>query len=388
MLSARLELPADENPHAFALFAHCFTCSKNLNAIRNISSALCLNGVAVLRFDFTGLGESEGDFSETNFVSNIDDLICAAKFLEENYQSPVLMIGHSLGGTATLVAAKEISSVKAVVTIGSPFDPNHIKHLFIAAPEGADKSETVTVNIGGRPFPMKKDLIDKLDETNMEATIKGLRKALLVLHSPQDAIVEIDNAAAIYAAALHPKSFISLDTADHLLSKENDSIYAGQIIASWLNKYIPGPPIKNLSSDKKVVVRTGPAGLTTEIRAGNHSFIADEPASAGGKDLGPTPYDFLSAALGACTSMTLRIYADRKKWPLQNIKVHLQHGKIYMSDSRDIDNPKSMIDHIERQLELEGDLTQDQKVKLLEIADKCPVHKTLNSEISIKTTLR
>ncbi len=387
MLAARLELPVDEKPHAFALFAHCFTCSKNLTAIRNISRALSLNGIAVLRFDFTGLGESEGDFSDTNFAYNINDLISAAKFLEKNYQSPTVMIGHSLGGTATLVAAKELSSVKAVVTIGSPFDPNHVKHLFHPTLEGIDKNEKITVNIGGRPFKIKKEFIDKLDETKMETTIRGLKKALLVLHSPQDTIVGIENAAAIYTAAMHSKSFISLDDADHLLSNENDSLYTGEIIACWVKKYIAGPAVEELTSDRKVVVRTGPSGFTTEIRAGNHSFIADEPVSIGGKDLGPTPYDFVSAALGACTSMTLRMYADRKNWPLQNIKVHLQHGKIYTIDSQDMDNPKSMIDHIERELELEGDLSEEQRMRLLEIADKCPVHKTLNSGISIKTSL-
>lgn len=388
MLAARLELPLDEKPYTYAIFAHCFTCTKNLNAVRNISRALSLKGIAVLSFDFTGLGESEGEFENTDFSSNVKDLVAAAKYLETNYQSPTLMIGHSLGGTATLISAKKISSVKAVVTIGSPFDPSDIKRHFLDSLDEINKKGEAAIEIGGRPFTIKKEFVEDLEQAKMEKNISELNKPLLVLHSPQDTIVGIDNAAYIFKAAKHPKSFISLDGADHLLSNENDSLYTGDIIACWMKKYIPVPAVESLVSDKKVVVRTSPSGFTTEIRAGNHLFLADEPESVGGKDLGPTPYDFLSAALGACTSMTLRMYADRKKWPLQDITVHLQHGKIHMEDSKDKDNPKSMIDRFEREIELEGDLTEEQKTRLLEIADKCPVHKTLHSENEIKTKLR
>jgi uncharacterized OsmC-like protein/pimeloyl-ACP methyl ester carboxylesterase len=378
----------DNKPAAFALFAHCFTCTKNLSAIRNISNALTNNSIAVLRFDFTGLGESEGDFADTNFSSNIGDLIAAAEFLEEEYKVPQILIGHSLGGAAVLRAAFKLNKAKAVIVIGAPFDPVHIKNLLRDDLNTIEDKGKAKVSIGGRPFEIKKQFLDDILSNKSEVEIEKLGKALLILHSPQDNIVGIDNAAKIYKAAKHPKSFVTLDGADHLLSSKEDSIYAGEIISTWVKKYIKYPKADPLTSEKRVVVRVGESGYTTEVKAGNHPFLSDEPESAGGNDLGPTPYDLLAAALGACTAMTLRMYADRKKLDLQEIKIHLQHSKTHADDCSDCENPSSKLDQIERVIELEGNLTAENKQRLLEIADKCPVHRTLVSDIKINTSLK
>lgn len=385
-LSGRLEMPVDGKPHSFALFAHCFTCNKNLTAIRNIARSLSLMGIAVLRFDFTGLGQSEGDFAETGFSSDVSDLISASKFLEQEYQAPVLAIGHSLGGTAVLMAAKSLPTIKAIATIGSPFEPAHVKHILHNDLETIKKEGFAMVDVGGRPFPINKEFVKDLNSFDSESAIKNLGKALLILHSPQDTIVSIDNAADLYKAAKHPKSFISLDGADHLLSETADSLYTGEVIASWVKRYITFPEPEPIKSNKRVAVRTGPKTLTTEIKAGKHAFLADEPEEVGGLDLGPTPYDLLTAGLGACTSMTLRLYADRKKWPLENIIVHLKHKKIHERDSEDPEG-NGVLDHIWREIELEGDLTEEQRSRLLEIAEKCPVHKTLHAPVQIISSL-
>jgi putative redox protein len=389
-LAARLELPVDQKPFTYALFAHCFTCNKNLTAIRNISRALTLQGIGVLRFDFTGLGESEGDFADTNFSSNVQDLLMAAEFMEANHGPIEIMIGHSLGGAATLMAAPQIKSAKAIATIGAPAEPEHVAHLFDEKVEEIRERGFATVSIGGRPFTVKEQFLKDLQNTSLYDTVRDLKKALLVMHSPFDRIVGIKNAGKIYDAAIHPKSFVSLDTADHMLMKKEDSQYAGQVIATWLTRYIKFPEAPDLETSKQVAVRTGPRGFLTEIKAGNHHLIADEPEKVGGTDLGPTPYDLLAAGLGACTSMTLRMYADRKKWPLENIIVHLEHSKVHAQDGADSeDQPSSAkIDQIVREIELEGDLTEEQKERLLSIADRCPVHRTLHGEIRVVTTLK
>ncbi|MBD3226015.1 MAG: alpha/beta fold hydrolase [Caldithrix sp.] len=386
-LAARLEFPVDQQPHHFAVFAHCFTCSKNLNAVRNISNGLTRNGFAVLRFDFTGLGESEGDFADTNFSSNVNDLVDAAGYLAEHYQAPVLLVGHSLGGSAVLLASKYLESVKAVTTIGAPFEPEHVKHLLQDSVETIERKGTATVSIGGRPFEIKKQFLDDIKSVKLSKQLAELRKALLIMHSPQDTTVGIDNAAQIYQAAKHPKSFITLDGADHLLSKKEDSFYAGQMIGNWAQRYIQIPKRDALKSQNQVAVRTGESGFTTEIKAGVHQLVADEPESVGGNDYGPNPYDYLVAGLGACTSMTLRMYADRKRWDVKEIKVHLDHQKIHCEDCEQNENRSSKIDFIERSIELEGELSDEQRQRLLEIADKCPVHRTLHSQIKVKTIL-
>lgn len=391
-LDARLEMPVNQHPFAYALFAHCFTCNKNLNAVRNISRALTLAGIAVLRFDFTGLGESEGDFADTNFTSNIADLIAAAQFLTENYSAPSLLVGHSLGGAAVLCAAHEISSVKTIATIGAPFSPKHVSHLFNTNIDQIEINGQAEVNIGGRPFTVKKQFLEDIREQELTRKIGELGKlgkALLLLHSPQDITVEVENAANIYQAAHHPKSFISLDGADHLLSRKADSIYAGQMISSWAMRYLDKADNEGLRSDRQVVVRLEKEdGFTSDVMVRHHGLTADEPASVGGNDFGPSPYELVSAGLGACTVMTLHMYARRKKWPLKEVKVHIDHYKDHAQDCEDLDNPKSKIDHFNRMLEIEGDLSEEQRQRLIEIADKCPVHRTLHSSVKVITTLK
>ena len=380
-------MPVDNKPVACAIFAHCFTCTKDLSAVKNISNALTQRSIAVLRFDFTGLGESEGDFSDTNFSSNVDDLIAASEFLKGEYEAPGILIGHSLGGAAVLRAALQIKSVKAVAVVGAPFDPAHIKELLMDDIKVIESKGSATVSIGGRPFKIKKEFIDDILQSNPQEKISGIKKALLILHSPEDNIVGIENAGMIYKAAKHPKSFISLDGADHLLSKKEDSLYAGEVIASWAQRYLDIPQSKPISTNKQVVVRIGEDSLTTEIKSGDHLLLADEPESVGGNNLGPSPYDFLLSGLGACTAMTVRMYATRKKIRLNEIRVHLQHSREYAKDCENYQNTSSKIDKIERIIEFEGELTADQKTRLLEIANKCPVHKTLLSDIEINTRL-
>ncbi|SDX82167.1 bifunctional alpha/beta hydrolase/OsmC family protein [Flavobacterium degerlachei] len=387
LLSAKLELPADQHPKAYALFAHCFTCNKNLTAIRNISKALTQNGFGVIRFDFTGLGESEGEFSETNFSSNIQDLEDISTYMTQELESPKLLIGHSLGGAAAIFAAKNISSVQAVATIGAPSSPQHIQHLFKDDINEIQANGKAMVDIGGRPFSISKQFIDDISKTNMTEVVKSLRKPLLLLHSPQDTVVGVNNAAEIYAAALHPKSFVSLDGANHLLSNKEDSMYAGQIIAQWASRYIDKNDTKKLTTSKQVVVRIGNQDLTTDIIAAGHSLIADEPEEVGGNNFGPSPYDLLLSSLGACTAMTLRLYADRKEWDLEEVIVHLSHGKDYATDCKECDQPQAKIDHIEKNIELIGNLDETQKKRLLYIAEKCPVHKTLQQTVMITSKI-
>lgn len=388
MLAARLEMPVNQHPHSYALFAHCFTCSKNLSAIRHISTALNLSGVAVLRFDFTGLGDSEGDFADTNFSSNVEDLISAAQYLESHYEAPNLLVGHSLGGAAILCAASQLPSVKAVSTIGAPFDPEHVSHLLESSLEEIETKGVAEVNIGGRPFRVKKQFLEDIRSNNLSDKIRNLDKALLIMHSPQDRTVDVNNAARLYKAAMHPKSFISLDGADHLLSNKMDAHYVGDCIACWVKRYLGLPAEEKLRGEKAITVRLGEEGFTTEIMVRHHSLKADEPASVGGNDFGPSPYELVAAGLGACTAMTLQMYARRKKWDLKEVKVHLEHFKDYTTDREDVETGKSKIDHFDRLLELEGDLNEEQKQRLLEIANKCPVHRTLHQEVEVQTSLK
>lgn len=387
-LAARLELPDHRKPAAYALFAHCFTCSKNLLAVTNISRALTAQGIAVFRFDFTGLGDSEGAFEETTFTTNVADLVAAADFLAQDYEAPSLLVGHSLGGAAVLFAAPQIASVKAVATIGAPSDPGHVQHLIKSGLEEIEQEGRARVNIGGRDFFIRKEFVQDLQQSNPKALMADFRFPLMVMHSPQDTTVGIENAAAIYSAAWHPKSFVSLDGADHLLSKKADSLYAGEVIGAWVKRYLELDNPTPLRTNEDVAVRTGNTSFTTDIVAGVHQLIADEPAEVGGNNFGPTPYGFVTAGLGACTSMTLQMYAKRKGWDLQEAIVHLSHGKDYARDCEDCETSGAKIDHFDREIELIGNLDDAQRQRLMEIADKCPVHKTLHNEVRVNTTLR
>jgi putative redox protein len=387
-LAARLDLPMDEKPSAYAVFAHCFTCTKNLNAVVNINRALASKGIAVLRFDFTGIGESEGDFQETNFSTNVSDLVAAADFLGSNFESPKLLIGHSLGGAAVLQAAARIPSAAAVATIAAPFNLVDVaRHLGGSGQKrGAGGEQTIT--LAGREFPITTQFLHDLEQTRMEHAVQNLGRPLVVLHSPEDDLVRMENAEGIFRTARQPKSFISLDSADHLLSNKADSTYVGSLLAEWVRKYIAAPEkpaYQRDLTDNRIVVRTGKTGFQTEIVANGHHLIADEPIPVGGADTGPTPYDYLVASLGACTSITLRMYADRKQWPLDSIVVKLKHQKIHAEDCRQCETKEGKIDLIEREIELIGDLSPEQRERLMKIADKCPVHRTLHSEIRVES---
>ena len=386
-LAARLDLPDGETPCAFALFAHCFTCSKDLRAVGAISRALNRHGIAVLRFDFTGLGESEGDFADTNFSSNVDDLVVAADYLAEHYDAPRILVGHSLGGAAVLQAAHRLDAVQAVSTIGAPYDPEHVtQHLEDSVEEIRAQGEA-RVTLAGRTFTIRKQFLDDLAATKMEETIRTLDRALLVFHSPVDRTVGVGNAAKIFQAAKHPKSFISLDDADHLLTTRSDAEYLGVVLGAWAEKYVDRSASEADVFEEGVRTQTGDSYRTT-IQAGPHSLVSDEPEDVGGDDAGPTPYDLLLSALGSCTGMTLRMYAERKEWPLDETIVRLSHGKIHAADCENCDTDEGKVDRIEREIEVRGDLSEDQRARLLEIANKCPVHRTLHNEVSVRSSLR
>ncbi len=381
-LAAELDIPPG-GARAFALFAHCFTCSKDIRAAVRVARALEARGIGVLRFDFTGLGHSDGEFSETNFSSNVGDLVAAAAYLEANHQAPALLIGHSLGGAAVLAGAYKIASVKAVATIGAPADPGHVEHLLTGGRADIEERGEAEVSIGGRPFTIKKQFLDDIRESTILDRVADLRVALLVCHAPLDNIVGIENASRIFVAAKHPKSFLSLDNADHLLSRGDDANYVGNAIAVWADRYVPSLEI---SSADGVVTTTG-KGFATSVDASGHRLLADEPRSVGGTETGPTPYDYLLAALGTCTGMTLRMYADRKKLPLESVTVRLSHSKVHADDCADCESGSGKVDVITRTLELHGELTDDQRTRMTQIADKCPVHRTLHNEIVVRTEL-
>lgn len=388
MLAARLDLPPADAPIAYALFAHCFTCSKETKAATYVSAALAERGIAVLRFDFTGLGGSGGDFASTNFSSNMEDLVAAADYLRQHHRAPSILVGHSLGGTAVLAAARRVPEAVAVATIGSPFDPAHVLRL-IKDTAAVERDGEAEVDIGGRPFRIRRQFLEDISGSKLGDSVTRMGKALLVMHSPRDTIVGIDNATQIFSAARHPKSFVSLDPADHLLSRREDALFAGSILAAWAARYLgaAGDAAPAPVPGKVVVQETHDGKFSQRVVAGRHVIRADEPVSVGGMDTGLSPYDLLLAGLGACTSMTMRMYADLKGFPLERTTVELRHDKIHAADCEECETREGKIDRIERLIRLEGPLSEEQRAKLLEISKKCPVHRTLHSELTIPTRL-
>ena len=387
-LAARLDLPS--GPHlATAVFAHCFTCSKDIMATRRISARLTTMGYAVLRFDFTGLGHSDGEFENTNFTSNVNDIYAAVTSLTTQDMTPTLLIGHSLGGAAVLKATANLPDIKAVVTIGAPADPAHIVHNSGTSLDENKKNGKAAVSLAGRTFTISHDFVQDVSATKLNDSLMNLQAALLVLHSPKDQTVEIKNASQIFLAAKHPKSFISLDTADHLISDPADAEYTADVISAWARKYLP---VINATSDSTVpegvlqVSEANSDGFLQDIRSGdNHSALADEPLRSGGTNKGMSPYGFLSAALGACTSMTIRMYANRNKMNLIHVSVDIKHGKSHINDMKE--NTTNIIDVFERKIHLTGNLTDDERARLLKIADKCPVHRSLEKSSKVISIL-
>ncbi len=395
-LAGRLDLP-DAQPRAFALFAHCFTCSKDVLAASRIANALTGFGIAVLRFDFTGLGGSGGDFANTNFTSNIADLVSAANYLRNTHTAPTILVGHSLGGTAVLAAAEHIPEVRAIATIGAPSDTEHLLQLLAESRHEIEAAGEAEICLAARPFKIRRQFLDDITNQPQADRIRHLNAALLVMHSPTDETVGIDNARSIFDVARHPKSFVSLDGADHLLTRPADARFAASMLANWASRYLDedaapssAPPessaIPGIEQGQVVVSENGQGPYGQRITAGRHLLNADEPTPVG-HDTGPPPYDLLLAGLGACTSMTLRMYATRKEWPLESVTVSLRHSRIHATDCANCEAQTGQLDRVERTIRLTGDLDDEQHRRLLEIADRCPVHRTLHSEVDVRTTL-
>jgi putative redox protein len=387
-LAARLELPSRE-PAAYSLFAHCFTCSKDIAAASRISRGLRRRGIAVLRFDFTGLGSSEGDFSNTNFSSNVQDLEAAAAWLREHHAAPRMLVGHSLGGAAVLVAASRLAEVEVVATIAAPSAPQHLKRILPADLSTLEAAGEITVNLAGREFKIKRQFLDDLERQDLTRDVGSLGKALIVFHSPDDELVEFAHAQRIFDAASHPKSFVSLDGADHLLTNRADSEFLARALETLSCRYLQIPDEEEARPGvprRTILVEESGEPYTQRIRTGGHALTADEPRESGGQDLGPDPYELLLASLGACTSMTVRMYANHKKWPLDRIAVRLSHEKIHAKDCADCESKAGKVDRIEREVEVVGNLTEEQHARLMDIADRCPVHRTLTEgEVKVDT---
>ncbi len=388
-LSGRIEMPVG-TPRAYAIFAHCFTCTKNISAAATIARNLSGMGIAVLRFDFTGLGNSDGDFSNTNFSSNVEDLVCAFDALKKTYTAPSILIGHSLGGAAVLKASMILDEIKSVVTIGAPSCTGHVSHLFDQDIDKIERSGEATVDLAGRKFKIKKQFLEDLKESEVLTGLSKLKKAFLITHSPIDDTVSVDHAAKIFGALKHPKSFVSLDTADHLVTKKSDAAYIAELISSWLVRYLPEQNVEkvkrpNVSENEIVVIADMSKKFTQNVYSKDHHVIVDEPLSYKGDNLGLTPYGQLLAGLGACTTMTIKMYAERKGLKIDHIETRLSHNKIHANDCNDCETSEGRVDEITKFIKVEGDLTNEQLERIYEIAEKCPVNKTLQSEIKIRS---
>lgn len=388
-VAAVMELPAGR-PRAVALVAHCFTCSSSSHATARISGALAERGYAVLRFDFTGLGQSGGDFADTTFTSNIEDLLAADQWLRGTHGAAQLLVGHSLGGAAVIAAAGSMPSVGAVVTIGAPACPDHVLDLFSDPVDSG--SDRIRVDIGGRPFEVGRAFLADIAQQPQLERLARLDRPLLVLHSPVDTVVGVDNARRVFDAARHPKSFVALDGADHLLSRREDAAFAADIIAAWAARHVPVEPPGEQNAEppgegEVVVLEAAPPGYSHTVRSSRHAWMLDEPVAVGGTDQGPTPYDMLLAALGGCTSMTMRMYAARKGWEYGATSVTLRHARVHARDCAECETAEGMVDRIEREIVLDPALDPDQRAALQRIADRCPVHRTLTGHVEIVTTL-
>jgi putative redox protein len=389
-LAGWVEQSAEGGGRGWALFAHCFTCSGSSRAAVDVSRGLARAGFGVLRFDFTGLGKSDGEFSDTGFSSNVGDLLAAARVLEQRFGPPDLLVGHSLGGAAVLHAARSLPSVSAVATVGAPADPSHVLRHMEGSLERIREEGQAKVRIGGRSFRIRQSFVEDLEETRMEETVSNLDRPLLILHAPLDTVVGIENAGRLFEMARHPRSFVSLDGADHLLTDPGDSEWISRVLSAWASRYLAplqGEAPEDLRDGERVRARIGAEGLRTEVAARGHRLVADEPASVGGTDRGPTPYELVAAGLGACTAMTLRMYADRKDWPLDGVDVRLRHRRIQSEDGGGCEAGPgaSGLDILDREIRFEGGgLSDDQKDRLLEIADRCPVHRTLSEGVHVR----
>ena len=391
-LSAHLITPINGVINNIAIFAHCFTCSSSLAVVKNISNELTNQGISVLNFDFTGLGHSEGDFSETTFSNNISDIIDVNAFLTQNHVAPTILIGHSLGGAAVIISANMLPNIQAVVSIAAPSFVKHVTKHFGNLEEIIEKKGEATLSIGGRPFKIKKQFIDDLESHNLENEVKKLRKPLLIMHSPQDLIVGIENAASLYHKAIHPKSFISLDGADHLITNKKDAFYVAEVIGSWVKRYVEinknnEDELKSTEGEQVLVYHEAIVPYTNHIYTKTHHIYGDEPLDFGGDDLGLSPYQFLCAAIGSCTVLTLKLYAHRKQWELKEVFVYLSYSKKHASELRLDIEEMGQLDHISKRIKLVGNLTNEQKNKLKEIASKCPVHKTVANKVYFETEL-
>ncbi|MEO1194176.1 MAG: bifunctional alpha/beta hydrolase/OsmC family protein [Pseudomonadota bacterium] len=385
-LAGRLDKPAGL-PTAYALFAHCFTCSKESIAATRISQALAERGIATLRFDFTGLGDSGGDFADTSFTSNVADLVAAAGQLRDQGMAPALLIGHSLGGAAVVAAAPQVPEAVGVITIGAPSDPKHVEHLLTPVLETVRREGVGEISLGGKSLRIGKGFLDDIGKHRLRDSLRGLGKAILILHSPSDEIVDVQHAGFLYKSAEHPKSYVSLDGANHLVTRRTDADYVASIIAAWAERYLPSTQVEAMPQGQVRVTETGGGRFLQQVTLGRHQLVADEPRDVGGLDAGPAPYDFLLAALGTCTAITLRLYAERKKLALEGVSIDLMHDRIHADDCATCETKEGRIDRIRRTLTFSGDLDEEARAALLRIADRCPVHQTLTHEVIIESEL-